>query len=126
MFASLLPLITSWTEDSPRLYCTWSFVLKKCLIHTAHAHLYLRCAWFVLHILACTAHPYPTAYSLLKLAGLQFFMGTSQSRTVFPVVSSHVRTLMNTANASRLIEKCFLDLRNIFLNKINVRKLFSK
>ena len=31
-----------------------------------------------------------------------------------------------TANASKLIEKCFLDLRNIFLNQENIRKFFSK
>ena len=32
----------------------------------------------------------------------------------------------NNANASKLIEKCFLDLRNIFSNQENIRKFFSK
>ena len=32
----------------------------------------------------------------------------------------------HTANASKLIEKCFLDLRNIFLNQESIRKFFSK
>ena len=32
----------------------------------------------------------------------------------------------HTSNASKLIEKCFLDLRNIFLNQENIRKFFSK
>ena len=31
-----------------------------------------------------------------------------------------------TASASKLIEKCFLDLRNIFSNQENIRKFFSK
>ena len=33
---------------------------------------------------------------------------------------------MFTANASKLIEKCFLDLRNMLLNQENIRKFFSK
>ena len=37
-----------------------------------------------------------------------------------------VSTSVHTANASKLIEKCFLDLRNIFLNQENIRKFFSK
>ena len=32
----------------------------------------------------------------------------------------------HTANASKLIEKWFLDSRNIFFNQENIRKLFSK
>ena len=31
-----------------------------------------------------------------------------------------------TADASKRIEKCFLDLRNIFLNQENIIKFFSK
>ena len=31
-----------------------------------------------------------------------------------------------TANPSKLIEKCFLDLRNIFSNQENIRKFFPK
>ena len=42
-------------------------------------------------------------------------------------VSPHnLSTLENcrcAANASKLIEKCFLDLRNIFLNQKNIRRL---
>ena len=30
-----------------------------------------------------------------------------------------------TGNASKRIEKCLLDLRNIFLNQENIRKFFS-
>ena len=31
-----------------------------------------------------------------------------------------------TANALKLIEKCFLDLKNIFFNQENNKKFFSK
>ena len=33
---------------------------------------------------------------------------------------------IHTANHSKLIEKCFLDLRNVFSNQKNIRKFFSK
>ena len=30
------------------------------------------------------------------------------------------------ANASKLVEKCFLELKNIFFNQENITKFFSK
>ena len=34
-------------------------------------------------------------------------------------------TFLHTANASKLIDQCFLDLRKKFLNQENIRKIFS-
>ena len=46
-----------------------------------------------------------------------------RTRKFFKIFSER---LDHTANASNLIEKCFLDLRNIFSNQGTIRKLFSK
>ena len=48
------------------------------------------------------------------------------SRHIFCAVTETIRVTNYTTNALKLIEKCFLDLRNIFLNQENVRKFVSK
>ena len=47
-------------------------------------------------------------------------------KTIVTMKSLTAAHSLSTANASKLIEKCFLDLRNIFSNQENIRKFFSK
>ena len=41
-------------------------------------------------------------------------------------IRNRISYQVHAVNASNLIEKCILDLRNIFLNQEHIRKFFSK
>ena len=49
-----------------------------------------------------------------------------QDTTAVQTEGKPVAHVFFTANPSKRGEKCFLDLRNIFLNQENIRKFFSK
>ena len=54
-------LLITFTDEILCFYCTSSFALRMYLPHAADLYLYKNwCAWFILHILACTGRDYNT------------------------------------------------------------------
>ena len=92
----------------------------------------------VLNILHCTARILVYCTNIMQGGDLNFKFGVLKltisklryERYLLKSRSSSlphkIMKICHTVNASKLIEKCFLDLRNIFLNQKNIRKFFSK
>ena len=80
-------------------------VLKMCLIRTPYPRLYWRCAWFVLHILACT-EDVPCSYCTSSLVLKMWF-----ARTAHP--HSYWRSALLAVQIPRLHWCCARFVRHI-------------